>query len=64
MKQKIKRWLLMIFVCKIKGHTSNDSWYYPNGFKKGTSQTSKPVQLFQKKCDRCNRYYGEEIKNT
>lgn len=58
MIKKVKRLFLLMFLCRISNHTGNK--FYFNGFKKGTSQTSIPICLFQKKCTRCNRFYGKK----
>lgn len=59
---KVKRWFMLAFICKFKGH--NHSYeYHHNGYKKGTFGTRKPIPLYQKKCNRCNRFYGKKIGN-
>lgn len=58
---KIKRWILNKTVCKIKGHQGKPFAEH-NGFEKGTLMTHNPKPLFQRKCKRCNRYYGKKIK--
>ena len=52
---KLKRLILKNTVCKSKGHVSNG--YEHNGFIKYTD-----IPLYQQKCIRCNRYFGEKIK--
>lgn len=65
MLKKLRRLFLLRFVCSWKGHTSDGVTTHWNGFKKGTSQTHNPISIYQKKCNRCNRFYGEkdEIKH-
>lgn len=53
---KIKRFILKNTICKSKGH-DHDYTLYHNGYVKYTD-----IPLFQKKCKRCNRYFGKKIK--
>jgi len=59
---RFKRWVLLKTICKSKGH-KNDYTYSHNGFKKGTFRTHNQKPLYQKKCDRCNRFFGKKIED-
>ena len=53
---KLKRLFLKNTICKIKGH-KHDNTLYHNGWVKYTD-----IPLYQHKCIRCNRYFGNKIK--
>lgn len=52
--KKLIRWVKLNTVCKIKGHESA-GLLYSNGYKKGN-------RVYQRKCARCNRFFGEKEK--
>lgn len=58
--RKIKRWILNKTVCKVKGHAG--LIYENNGFIKYSLWQNNPILLYQRKCERCNRYHGRKIK--
>ena len=53
---KLKRLFLKNTICKIKDH-KHDYTLYHNGWVKYTD-----IPLYQQKCIRCNRYFGNKIK--
>ena len=57
---KLKRLFHLHITCRIKGH-DNEFTMFHNGWKKGTMNTHNPIPLYQAKCKRCNRYYGDKI---